>query len=314
VLQSFEVERLPNEIESVLENYTRQGEALLNQFESSKKQTRDVRSEISRDGLSELAGLFAGEVVPGTRRKVRKYSRKMLEAQSKAQIEQLRRNLLGRFESWFSDIMTFLSSVSIKKGSLEHPGNSELLKGKFNRIHGYVKPDTKIRNTILTLKKIKNLPLIYNREIPELVQRRKPTRKEPYKILKELETGLRELIQRKLAEVCRNWWKEKVPKDVQDRAELRRKNDERQYPWHKTRSLPLAFYIDFADYVKIIVRRDNWREAFKQVFKDKEVISTKLRELEPIRNAIAHSRELNQAESDKLRLYSEEIISCMRSR
>jgi hypothetical protein len=306
-----EVERLSNEIESVLENYIRQGEALLSQYKRSKKQTRDISSEISRDGLSEFAGLFAGEVVPGTRRKVRKYSRKVLEAQSRAKIEHLRKDLLGKFESWFSDIMAFLSSISIKKAYLEYPGNSELLKRKFSSIHGYVKPDTKVRNTILVLRKIRNLPLVYNRDIPELVERKKPTRKEPYKILEELETGLRELIQRKLAEVCRNWWKERVPKDVRDRAELRRKNDERQYPWHKKRSLPLVFYIDFTDYVKIIVRRNNWREVFKQVFKDKDIISTKLRELEPIRNAIAHFRELNQAESDKLKLYSEDIISCM---
>ena len=76
---------------------------------------------------------------------------------------------------------------------------------------------------------------------------------------------------------------------------------------HGTRKdLPFIFYVDFTDYVKIITRKDNW----KQVFKNKEAISVKLRELEPIRNAIAHFRELSHRELEKLKLLSDEIISC----
>lgn len=299
-----------SEIELVLENFIGQGEALLSEYENSKKQLRSVSTELTRDGLGELAGLLAREVMPGTRRKVRKYSGRILKAQSKAQTEQLRMTLSAKFESWFSNIVAFLSSVSIKTASLKYPGNSELLKKKFNRIYGYVNPETKTRNTISILRTIKNLPLVYNRNIPEVVERKKPTHKEPYEVLKELETGLRECIQRGLEKVSKNWWKERVPKDVQTRAELRKKKNEKQYPWHKERNLPPVFYVDFADYVKIIIRRDNWGEAFEEVFRDKEIISAKLRELEPIRNAIAHSRELDPTESDKLRLHSEDIISC----
>lgn len=260
---------LPSEIRLALENYIRQGEAFLSQYESSEKQLRSVSTELTRDGLSELAGFAVSEVIPGTRRKVRKYSRKILKAQSKAQTEKLRMTLSANFKSWFSNIMAFLSSVSIKKASLKYPGNSELLKRKFNRIHGYVKPETKVRNTILILRKIKNLSFIYNRSIPKVVERKKPSHEEPQKILKELETGLRKCIQRRLEKVSKNWWKERVPEDVQDRAELRKKKDEKQYPWHQKKNLPLVFYVDFADYVKIIRRRDNWRETFKEVFKTK---------------------------------------------
>jgi len=302
---------------SVLESYIRRGEAFLSQFENSKKQIKDVRSEMRSDGLSELAGLIVGEIVPGTRRTVRKYSRKILKVQSKTQIDELRKNLSSMFESWFSNIMSFLSSISIKKANLTPLGNSELLTRKFNSIHGYVWHETKIRNTVLILKKLKNLPLLYNRDIPKVEEKirlpysRSYPSQEAYTILKELETRLRECIHEKLENVSENWWKERVPKDVKDRAESRKKKNENQYPWHKAKNLLLVFYIDFTDYIKIISRRNNWREAFREVFKDKQIISAKLRELEPIRNAIAHSRELNQTELSKLKLYSKDILSCI---
>jgi hypothetical protein len=302
---------------SVLESYIRRGEALLSQYENSKKQIKDVRSEMRSDGLSELAGLIAGEFIPGTRRTIRKYSRKILKVQSKTQIEELRKNLSSMFDYWFSSIMMSLSSISIKKANLKHPGNSELLKRKFNSIHGYVRHETKIRNTVLILKKLKNLPLLYSRDIHKakektrLPYRRSYPSQEAYTILKELEIRLRECIHGKLENISENWWNERVPKDVKDRAESRKKKNQQQYPWHKSKNLLLVFYIDFADYNKIISRRDNWREAFREVFKDKEIISAKLRELEPIRNAIAHSRELNQSELSKLKLYSKDILSCI---
>ena len=44
-------------------------------------------------------------------------------------------------------------------------------------------------------------------------------------------------------------------------------------------------------------------------FKDKETISTKLRELEPIRNDIAHSREIGAQTEEKLEIYGREIIT-----
>jgi len=136
-------------------------------------------------------------------------------------------------------------------------------------------------------------------------------RKEPYGKLKKLETQLRKCIQRKLEKISPNWWKERVPNDVQERAEQRKNRNETQYPWHAKKDLAPIFYVDFADYVKIIAGRDNWREVFGSVFKDKEIISAKLRELEPIRNAVAHVRELGKTEVKKLKLYSEEIITCI---
>ena len=66
--------------------------------------------------------------------------------------------------------------------------------------------------------------------------------------------------------------------------------------------------MDFADYAKIITRRDNWREIFKKVFKDQEAIIAKLKELEPIRNAVRHGRRLTTEQREKLRVFTRDII------
>jgi hypothetical protein len=302
---------LSSEIRSILENYIKEGETLLREYKNSIRQVKDVGSELGRDGLIKAAGLIASEVVPGIRRKTQKYSRKLLIAQSRMQLEQLEMNCRARFKIWFNNIKSFLSSISIQRSNLKYPGNSELLMRKLNRIYGYAKPDTKIRNTIFILRKIVNLPLIYNKNLPKILERKKPIHKDPYRTLKRLESGLRECIRGGLGKVTRNWWKERVPKDVQERAKLRINKNEKQYPWHVEKGLSPLFYIDFADYIKIITRRDNWRTVFEPIFKDKEIISAKLRELEPIRNAVAHVRELSRTEADKLNLYSKDIMSCI---
>ena len=175
---------MSSEIRSVLQNYIRQGEILLSEYEHSVNQLRNINVEVTREGLSELAGFVVSEFIPGTRRKVRKYSRKMLNAQSRTQLRQLERTFLARFSSWFDSIKTFLSSVSIKRANTKPPGNSERLIRRFNRIYRYVKPDTKIRNTISILGSIIDLPLIYNRDIPRVLER--PVRKGPMKSLKQL--------------------------------------------------------------------------------------------------------------------------------
>lgn len=58
--------------------------------------------------------------------------------------------------------------------------------------------------------------------------------------------------------------------------------------------------MDLAD---VIVQRNNWREAFQQIFPDKAEIEVSLHRLHPIRKAIAHSRPLDHA--DVLTLISE---------
>jgi hypothetical protein len=71
------------------------------------------------------------------------------------------------------------------------------------------------------------------------------------------------------------------------------------------------YYVDFTDYSKIIERRDNWQEAFRDVFRDKEAVLVKLRELEQIRNDIAHSRELSDLQMDLLRFNCRYLLAAI---
>lgn len=139
----------------------------------------------------------------------------------------------------------------------------------------------------------------------------KDKQEQPYEILKDLESGLRDFIQNKLQSLSRNWWIERVPKDVRQNAEERKISKTALWPWTTQEDLNPVQYINFPEYSKILTKRDNWREVFSEYFVDKEIISSKLRELEPIRNKIAHIRELSEAEKSKLRLYSVEIINCI---
>ena len=136
--------------------------------------------------------------------------------------------------------------------------------------------------------------------------------KDSYQALNDLELGLRDLIEDKLGALSQNWWKERIPGDVQTYASQRKQDNERQWPWFKSSEYSLVYYINFDDYRKIISKRDNWREAFQDVFKDKSIIESKLRELEPIRKSIAHHRTLEESAKSKLRLYSKEILVTIR--
>src|SRR2546422_3527418 len=100
---------------------------------------------------------------------------------------------------------------------------------------------------------------------------------------------------------------QRVPEDVRSNAEMRKAARESIWPWQEDRDLPLIHYVNFADYSKIICRRDNWREAFAGTFGDAEHLRSKLRELETIRNDVAHARELSETARDRLRVYSRDL-------
>ena len=136
--------------------------------------------------------------------------------------------------------------------------------------------------------------------------------KTPYDILKNLETNLRLLIETKFSQKSKNWWNERMPNDVKSNAELRKIKNETTWPWYENQiSNTTITYLDFNDYIKIIRRRDNWNEIFKDIFDDEELISAKLRELAPIRNKIAHSRDLEKGDIERLKINTKDVLICI---
>lgn len=131
--------------------------------------------------------------------------------------------------------------------------------------------------------------------------------------LRNLERELRRCIESRLFRLSSNWWNERIPQDVRSRAERRKSLRERVWPWLDGGDHPLVEYLDFPDYSKIILDPQNWAQTFSSIFMDSDAIRVKLRELEPIRNDLAHSRSLTSANSERLRLYARELIQQMTS-
>lgn len=130
----------------------------------------------------------------------------------------------------------------------------------------------------------------------------------PYSILQNLEQFLRDSIVFLLKEhYGSQWWKAGIPQDVRQNCEHRKEKGEAAYPWLGDADYSLIAYADFSDYGKIIERKDNWNQVFKPIIRKKEAFIVKLRELEPIRNAIAHSRPLNDTQLSTLILYAQHI-------
>ena len=99
--------------------------------------------------------------------------------------------------------------------------------------------------------------------------------------------------------------------DVRRRAEGRKARREKVWPWYPPTSDNIVDYLDFSDYQKIILEPQNWTDVFCAVFKTASFVETRLGELDPIRNDIAHSRATSAIANDKLRIYAQELKACI---
>lgn len=133
--------------------------------------------------------------------------------------------------------------------------------------------------------------------------------REEYTRLYSLERNLRRLVIDQLSKITDKWWRQRIPKDIREEAEERKRREE-QTPYPGPNLHPV-WYIDFSHYVKIITKRDNWKEAFEPIFKNKEHIKVWLEGLAQIRNKIAHMRPLGPREKVNLDALSQDILVCI---
>lgn len=122
-----------------------------------------------------------------------------------------------------------------------------------------------------------------------------------------LEKTLRNFIILQLSKVSENWWRERVPGDVWQEAERKKKEEEKRLVY--SFNLHPIWYIDFYDYVKIVTRNDNWNDVFKEHFVNKEHFKTVIEMLIALRNKIAHMRPLSIREKKNLDALSEELLA-----
>ncbi len=118
--------------------------------------------------------------------------------------------------------------------------------------------------------------------------------------LQRFETQLRRFIDERMkAAFGENWSKPKVPGDI--RKQWLEKKQRARNSGRPER--PLIAYADFTDYVPIMTRKDNWKEAFEPVFKRSTFVQESFQRLYPIRVCTMHARPITQ--DDKLYLYVE---------
>jgi len=118
-----------------------------------------------------------------------------------------------------------------------------------------------------------------------------------------MEKTFRELIV-KVLDLSEPWTKDKIPSDI-----IRKVTEQRQ----KNNILddvevPLINELDFTHYKEIFIYNANW-QLFKDVFVDRPGLETKLTELAPIRNVIAHhKRAITETESKRVDVYFDDIM------
>jgi len=137
--------------------------------------------------------------------------------------------------------------------------------------------------------------------------------KRAYVIIYLLEKNLRDLIVGKMQDKSRNsgsvGWVTYIPRDIIKKCE-KRANEERK-SYQSLGSEQLIDYGDFKDLGTICVEN---RDVFDKVFNDVDIIVLKLKELEMIRNTIAHNRSINRRELRRLELFYEDIKNCIKRR
>ena len=118
-----------------------------------------------------------------------------------------------------------------------------------------------------------------------------------------MEKTFRELIV-KVLDLREPWTKDKIPSDI-----IRKVTEQRQ----KNNILddvevPLVNELDFTHYKEIFIYNANWK-LFEDVFVDRPGLETKLTELAPIRNIIAHhKRAITETESKRVDVYFDDIM------
>jgi hypothetical protein len=87
------------------------------------------------------------------------------------------------------------------------------------------------------------------------------------------------------------------------------KLDELSLDWKINRPNGDTEYLLFEYLEKIITK--NWEEVFEEFFHDQQKIILKLKELESIRNSIAHTRMLSYDGIIRLEQYSQDLLNMM---
>jgi hypothetical protein len=304
------------EVQSKIANALFQLQVINQKLYALTEAKKGIGPSIGREAIGGLGGAFAETLFKTAKAGNLGYSlaKKMARRGQSQQVAAQKASLEYEFKQIVEGLLPTLSEVSIHRPSPSLRENGQLLARRLKRIAAFVNVGIKIPRAIQFLQSLQQEKLIMNRDIPEVIESGEPGYSEAHRLLRSLEEALRKLIEESLLRLSPSWWTTRIPEDVRENAERRKEKDDKQWPWATGADLPPIHYVDFPDYVKIIRRKDNWREAFSRIFHDEELVSSKLRELEPIRNALAHSRPMPKNGLIRLRINTKDILALLAAR
>jgi len=122
-----------------------------------------------------------------------------------------------------------------------------------------------------------------------------------------LEGKLRRMIEHAFKNE-KKWWKTRLPEDVRKRANEKIERDRQNKKDFETRSFNKIEYLEFSDYREIVRKGDNDVYFFSNgILPKKEILLTRLEELEPMRNVIVHRPPLDEADAKKFNVFFNEL-------
>lgn len=212
--------------------------------------------------------------------------------------------LNNRYSEWDKRLKDFLAKVSIIDNGEVIVTSKQLLQGVRNA-GKYHKSETKIKHIISFLEDYSHYIVVPIEEVKDYSIGRISEK------IRDLEEVIRTFISTELGKIYGgDWWVKGIPPDVKKNAEEKREKAIRSGT--EDINVSLIQFIDFSDLSKILDRRDN-RKVFGDKLKPIEAFIMKLKELEPIRNKLFHSRELSKKDLDKLNLYTQEFLDKIKS-
>jgi hypothetical protein len=121
-----------------------------------------------------------------------------------------------------------------------------------------------------------------------------------YTAIAAFENSARELVSSVLIEEAHeDWWTQCVSQKIRDKAESRRKDEER-FRWHAHRGDEPLQYTDFGDLASII--QQNWL-LFEPYMQSVGWVQNIFNTLERSRNVIMHSGELDDADIHRIGIH-----------
>ncbi len=304
------------QINSELNFHIQRGLNILQSLESEKQQLDGPLANVGSRLIAEGVGALGVEILGSkkARQPAKQLARGVLDSEKKQLQGQIIQRHYQQYKNWLTGVAEFLSKVSTTGPRIKAPGNSETLIRKVSKAESLQKLESRIRRVVTELEGFRAKGLVWNLSLPQPQSRPalpKQLAPSPDETLRQLERMLRECIEQGLSSLPGDWWNERIPAQVRGNAEKKEQRRETMWPWDPSTSSNPVDYLDFSDYKKIILDPENWKDCFAGIFKSESFIESKLTELEPIRNDLAHSRPIEDNARDKLRIYAKDIENCI---